>query len=214
MPYDFNSADRQTSFELIPAGTIVRLGMVIRPGGGNEDGWLTQSKNSDSQYFSCEFTVMEGPYARRKIFQNIGWSGGKVDDKGNSIYGNMGRTTLRAIMESARGISPEDQSEKARQARQLNGWGDFNGMVFLAKLGVEKGTDGYADKNKILTVITPDMKDFQQAGPGTGAGVFPQPPVAPSAPPWAQTPAPSQQVNRQAAPPTAPAAAPVPAWAR
>ena len=208
MSFNFNDAERQSNFDVIPANTLVRLVMTIRPGGGDEDGWLTRSKSSDSQYFNCEFTVFDGPYTRRKIWSNIGWSGGKTNEKGESIYGNMGRSMLRAIIESAKGIRPDDQSQTAIQGRTVSGWGDFNQFCFLAKLGVEKGVDGYQDKNKILAVITPEMKEYQQTGPSGAQPVHQAAPAQASTPAWAQGPAPQQAMRPQAA------ASPVPAWAR
>lgn len=39
--FDFNSASEQTSFDLIPKGTLVRVRMTIRPGGFDDasQGW-------------------------------------------------------------------------------------------------------------------------------------------------------------------------------
>lgn len=193
MPYDFNNAEKQQSFDLIPAGTICRLSMDVTAGGVGEDGFLTASRTSDAQYFNCVFTVCEGPYTRKKIFENIGWSGGKLNEKGESVYGNMGRAKLRAILESARGVHPDDHSPAGNSGRSLQSWFDLKGLMFLAKIGVEKGTGGYQDKNKIMAVVTPDMKEYQ------AAGTVMAPPVAP---PWQQT----------APPPVA--SSPVPAWAR
>ena len=57
-------------------------------------------------------------------------------------------------------------SQEARTGRtvELN---DFNGVRFIAKIGVEKGkpkNDGsgesYADRNFLAAVVTPDKKDW------------------------------------------------------
>lgn len=242
MSYDFNSADRQQAFDVIPTGTIVSLVMNIRPGGAGEGGWMKKSGNSDALMLDCEFIVAEGPYARRKLWQYMVLSGGKVNDKGDSIAGNITRSTLRAMLESARGIMPDDNSDQAMQARRINGWQDFCGLVFLAKLGVEKDKTGqYADKNRIMAVITPDMKDYASGGnsgsaaPAQAAAPAPAwagnaaPSAAPrgAAPAWggqqasASAPAASVQPSEtgftqpppQAAPPAA-SDSPVPAWAR
>lgn len=195
---DFNSAERQQSFGLIPAKTIVPLIMTIRPGGSGGDGWYTASKNSDAMMLDVEFTVSEGPYAKRKIWQYFVMSGGKLSSNGDSIAGNISRTTLRAILESARNIKPEDASEAAVNARRINSLEDFNGMCFLAKIGIEKDKNGqFEDKNKILAVITPDMKEYSEGytkeGPEVVAGM-----------PNLQTPPP---------PPAMHTACPTPEWA-
>lgn len=198
MTIDFNSAERQQDFGLIPAKTIVPLVMNIRPGGSGGDGWYTASKNSDAMMLDVEFTVSEGPYAKRKIWQYFVMSGGKLSSNGDSIAGNISRTTLRAILESARNIKPEDASEAAVNARRINSLEDFNGMCFLAKIGIEKDKNGqFEDKNKILAVITPDMKEYSEGytkeGPEVVAGM-----------PNLQTPPP---------PPAMHTACPTPEWA-
>ena len=66
---------------------------------------------------------------------------------------NINRATLRAILEATRGIDPNDQTTAAQQARIVTGWGDFNAAEFIAKVGIERGKDGYADKNKLQTVV-------------------------------------------------------------
>ena len=100
MSYDFNGADRQSSgFDPIPAGTIVPLTMSIRPGGAGDGGWFKQSQSSDALMLDCEFVVSEGPYAKRKIWQFLIVSGGKLNERGESTAGNITRATLRAILE-------------------------------------------------------------------------------------------------------------------
>ena len=188
MSYDFNSADKQTDMDVIPAGTIVSLVMTIRAGGQGDGGWLTQSKNSDAQMLDCEFTVAEGPYAKRKIWQYLVLSGGKLNDKGESIAAGISRSMLRAILESARNVDPNDMSDAAVSKRRAD-WNDFCGLTFLAKLGVDKDKTGqYSDKNRIQSVITPNMKEynagFTAQAPATSSWASNQ-----SAP--AQTPAPA-----------------------
>ncbi len=135
MSYDFNGADRQSSgFDPIPAGTIVPLTMSIRPGGAGDGGWFKQSQSSDALMLDCEFVVSEGPYAKRKIWQFLIVSGGKLNERGESTAGNITRATLRAILESARGIRPDDMGESAQAARRIDGWQDFCGLTFIAKL--------------------------------------------------------------------------------
>lgn len=238
MPYDFNTADRQKNgFDLIPANTVLPLVMTIRPGGAGEQGWLKPSQSSDAQMLDCEFTVESGPYARRKVWQMFTVSGGNLDEHGESIGGKISRQSLRAILESARRIDPNDMSDTAMAGRRINGWQDFNGLVFWARIGVKKDKSGqYADKNRIACVLTPDMKDYGKmteapAGASvTGSGCYgassPAAAAAPApatAPVWAASPSPaaspgnsSPAASAQPAAPVVPseAASPVPAWAR
>lgn len=229
MAFDFNTADRQQNgFDLIPANTIVPLVMEIRPGGAGEQGWLRPSQSSDAMLLDCEFTVESGPYARRKVWQMFTLSGGKLDEHGESIGGKISRASLRAILESARRIDPGDMSDTAMAGRRINGWQDFNGLTFWARIGVEKDKTGqYGDKNRIACVLTPDMKDYgkmteapaKPAGGGYGAST-PGAPAA-AAPAWAASaqagggaPAPASPSQGGAPVASSEAAGPVPAWAR
>ena len=68
--------------------------------------------------------------------------------------------TLRSILESARQIRTDDMSPEANNKRQINSIEDLNGMNLCVKIGVEKGTNGYADKNSLITALTPGQSDY------------------------------------------------------
>lgn len=195
MNLDFNTADLQAPNDLIPANTIAKIVLTIRPGNAHGNEWLTASKNSDAKYLNCEFTVTTGPHAKRKFWTNLTVEGGKQNDKGDSIAGNISRSTLRAILESAKNIAPTDVSEEASQKRIVTSYGDFDGVEFACKIGIEKDRTGqFGDKNKIVAIITPDHKDYNTvmsgqevappSPPGTGQAVWGQgqPPQTSTAP--------------------------------
>ncbi len=199
--HDYNSADvGGGTFDLIPADTIAKVSLTIRPGGVGDGGWLTQSRTSDAQYLNCEFVVTEGDYTKPKFWSNLTVSGGKVDEKGHSKAGNITRATLRAILESARGIKPDDESDEAKRKRLVQGYGDFNGMEFIAKVGVEPAKGEYQAKNKLVGAITPDKPEYSGA-PSQPAGKGPAPAV--QRPAWAGNAQADQEDKSH-----------VPAWAR
>jgi len=233
MSLDFNDAPSQQSgdFELLPVGTMVKLYMTIRPGNDSTDPMLTASNSSDAKYMDCEFAISSAPFRGRKVWQNMTVSGGKVDEQGRSKGGMITAGTLRAIINSARNINPEDDGDQARANRVLGGYADFTGMEFAAKIGKENGKNGYADKNKIAVVIEPGHADYAKimAGetitPVGATGGASKSPGAPSTPSWAATtPAPAVAEQAPVAAtngqkPAVPAAqaAPasgVPAWAQ
>ena len=194
--HDYNTADTGGgSFDLIPADTVAHVRMTIRPGSVGDGGWLTQSQSSDAQYLNCEFIILEGPHAKRKFWGNLTVSGGKVNEKGESIAGNITRATLRAILESARNVRPDDETDDAKRKRLVNGYGDFNQIEFWARTGVEPARDQYAAKNKLGGVITPDKPGYGQE----------------SSTPQAPTATPSWQSDSSAKPQDQSVA---PAWAR
>jgi hypothetical protein len=96
---------------------------------------------------------------------------------GHAQAADITRSRLRAILESARGIKPQDVSEAAKKARRAE-LRDFERIRFMAELGIEKGKDGYRDKNILHRVITPDHKKWRQIeqNPGDPVGQ-PTPPT-------------------------------------
>lgn len=154
---DFNDAKQNAS--IIPKGTLAKVRMTIRPGGfddasqGWSGGYATRGKTG-AVYLNAEFTVLEGPYARRKIFSMIGLYSPKGPD-----WANMGRSLVRGMLNSARAISDKDNSPQAQTARRITGFADLDGLEFLARVDV--GTDTNGDqKNEIRAAVTPDHKDY------------------------------------------------------
>ena len=89
----------------------------------------------------CEFTVAEGPHARRKFWQMFTVPGGKVDENGVSIGWKISKSTFRAMIDSALGLDPQDMSEAAKAKRILRGFADLSGITFVAKIKVEPSND-------------------------------------------------------------------------
>jgi hypothetical protein len=164
MTINLNDATgKQRSTDLIPHGTVAVLQMKVRPGNAGEGG-LKRSADGNSEALDTELTVIGGPHNGRKLWLLLTLSG---TTEGHAKAAEISRIRLCAILECARGIRPNDTSEAARQARHVNSYGDFNGLRFLAKIGIEKGKvkpDGssFPDKNCILEIVTPDRKDWQK----------------------------------------------------
>jgi hypothetical protein len=153
---DFNDAEPQIEFGLIPANTIAKARLVLKPGNDFSDSWLTRSKNGESAYLDCEFIILEGQYAKRKIFDKIGI-------KGSDQWINMGKARIRAILESAINVNPKDMSDAAQQARKISSLEELDGLEVVIKIGVETDKSGvYQDKNKILSIITPDQAMYKE----------------------------------------------------
>jgi hypothetical protein len=183
--FDYTEAKQQ---QLIPYGTVVILQITVRPGGVGEDGLLKRSQDGLCEMLDLEFEVVEGEFVRRKFWENFVVEG---TTDGHAKAGDITRSKLRAILESARGIKPDDISPEARAARTAK-LADFDRMRFLAKIGIEKGKDkgngygAYPDRNILLTAVTPDRKDWRaveqvarppQASSATGhaAAAYPMP---------------------------------------
>jgi hypothetical protein len=175
---DFNDAGQQQVGDLIPTNTIAKVVATLRPGRQGQGGWVTRSNTSDVEYLNFEFTVLEGPFANRKFWQNMTISGGKVDERGQSKAWGITKATLRAMLDSAFGLDPDDDSPAARQKRITQDFGSFNGLQFVAKIGIEKGKDNYPDKNRLALVLTRKNQEYAGVMFGAQAGYAPQPMAA------------------------------------
>lgn len=157
---DYN--DAQSNPNLIPKGTIAKVRLTIRPGGFDDpsQGWTggyATRGGSGSVYLNGEFTVLEGPYAKRKIFTLIGLYSPKGPE-----WAGMGRSFLRGMLNSARGISDKDVSPQAQAARRIGGFADLDGLEFVAK--IDHGTDAGGEvKNEIRMAVMPSHRDYAQA---------------------------------------------------
>jgi hypothetical protein len=188
MPYDYTDAPPSRDIELIPHGTVATVVMHIRAGGAGEDGLLKRSKIGDCEMLDCEFVVAEGQYKGRKFWEYMVLEG---TTDGHAEAAKISRGRLRTIIESARGIEPGDVSPQARAARTV-GLKDFDNLIFIAKIGVEKGGpikdrpgENYRDKNILAAVITKSHKDWhpvEQPPPFNGGGTAPGAASADNAP--------------------------------
>ena len=195
---DFNDAEDQREYALIPPKTLAKVIMAIRPGGyddpsqGWTGGYATLSDKTGAIYLNAKFTILEGPFAKRVVFGLIGLSSPKGPE-----WTHIGRSFLRAILNSARGIHPADNSPQAQSARRIKGFADLDGVEFVARIDVEKDQNG-DDKNVIKAAIQPDHKEYavlmgqpmrtpsQAPSAPTGTPPMTSAPAVPTRPAWAQ----------------------------
>ena len=223
MSFDMNDAESQKTSEIMPDGTFAKVMLSIRKGGLDgeseiDKGLLKPSNTpgSDVLMLDCEFTVVEGPHARRKFWQMLTVSGGKVDEKGVSLGWKITKSTIRAMIDSALDFDPADMSEATKAKRVLRGFADLNGITFIAKIKVETSDNPrYGDSNKMDRVVLPNEQEWRKVMDGVDV------PAAPSsgrkkaatannaaAPAWGQNAPPASNAPTTAAPP----AAQGPAW--
>jgi hypothetical protein len=157
MAFDFNTASEQRSFDVIPDRTIAVVQLNIRPGDVGENNLFSRSKNGQAEGLNCELIVVGGPYDRKKFWDWMTVSG---TTDGHAEAADITHRKLRAIIESARGIKPTDVSEAAKKARVAE-YADFDGIRFLAQIGVEPAKGDYRAKNFLAQIVTPDRKEWQ-----------------------------------------------------
>jgi len=168
---DFNDAEQQQSFDLIPKGTVAKVRMTVKPGGydnpsqGWVGGYATQSFETGSIFLACEFVVLEGEFAKRKLWSNIG-----LQSPTGPTWGNMGRTFVRAALNSARNVRPDDDTPQAAAARRIQGFHELDGLEFIARIDIEKDGRGES-KNVVKMAVEPGEPDY--AAHMAGAGFIP-----------------------------------------
>lgn len=198
MSFDMNDAEPQGGGGLIPDGTFAKLTMTIRRGGADGDSEIdrgllkaSNSPGSDVKSLDAEFTVTEGPYARRKFWQMFTVSGGKVDDNGASIGWKISKSTFRAMIDSGLGLDPKDMSEATKVKRVLRGLADLSGVTFVGCISVEPSSNPrYGDSNKLGRVVVPTEPEWRRVLDGEAVPPAPATRSRPkAASPAAATPA-------------------------
>lgn len=149
--YDFNDVQE---ISLIPAGTVVRAKLALKPGAlGN----LIKTSKTGSKFLEAEFTVLEGQYAKRKVYHLIGI-------EGNEEWVEISKRFIKNLLESANGIAKNDKSERAVKVRTIENYSDLEGLEVVLKIGIET-SDQYADKNKVQAVLTAESPVYQSMIP-------------------------------------------------
>ena len=114
---DFNDADPQRVFDVIPAGTIAD---AAADGAARQcrRGW-SAAPFQGRQQRSARLRIRRGrrPVRQAQVLDAVHRSAARPE--GHAEAAEISRSRLRAILESARGIRPDDKSETAKQARQI-----------------------------------------------------------------------------------------------
>lgn len=138
---DFSgAAGAATNFDTLPKGLLVFAVIQVR---GIKTG------GTGSRYLDVELTVDQGqPFAGRKLFDKIG----DPFFEGNSEkYRQMGMIAVTRMLEAARGAGPNNPG-----AYKLDDFSQLSGLRVPIKVGIEEGTDGHDDKNRVAEWLTPN----------------------------------------------------------
>src|SRR5262245_47191249 len=119
MPFDYSDAQAPRDFsEPIPTGKIVSVSLHIRAGGAGEGGLLKRSKDGACEMLDLEFTVIDGDYKNRKLWEYYVVEGGTTSGHKQAI--DISRGVLKAIIDAVKGLEPSDTSDAARAARTVD----------------------------------------------------------------------------------------------
>lgn len=166
MAVDLNQAEEQKSgFDVIPEDSVVMVTAQIRPPKAGKEGGvhpLFCVASSGYEYLDLELTAVNG----RKIWANYMLHYTKAPTEKSQMAIQISMRTLRAMVESARKISPKDTSPSATSARIISDFSDLNGMMFPVIVGVEWGQPNASGKrflnNTIKRIVTPDDPRYEQ----------------------------------------------------
>jgi len=170
MPIDLNDAEAQRDRTLVPSGPYC-LKIAVKPGGAGEDRFLRLAKNLRSLMLELKYSVVGGDYAGKQIQDFITVDFDETDDPDLSPIEpdklenyrtsvRMGLSKQRAIIDSAYGLEPNDDSEAARAKRKLANYSALNGLKFYAQVEEKPARDGFGPRNYVDFVITPDLPDY------------------------------------------------------
>ena len=136
--------------------------LIIQPGGYNDitRGWTDGlvSFNSMKEYacLKIQCNILSGKYSERKLWSRIGLYSSKSEK-----VAEIGRSFIRSILESARGVLPNDASDEANKKRSIKGLIDLDDMVFVAKVSVAKNQNG-EQQNEVKYAVTPDHPEYKK----------------------------------------------------
>jgi hypothetical protein len=174
-----DAAPQQDFHDLIPSGTIAKVRMTIKPGGyddparGWTDGYPTCKWSTGAIYLNCKFSILEGEYAGRDVWSLIG-----LHSVNGDKWKELGRSFMKAILNSARGFAANDKSLEAIDAQQMDSFAELDGIVFIARIGVEKDKETKQDKKNVINIAIPKgHKDYD--GGSAQPSTFPPSSAAP-----------------------------------
>jgi hypothetical protein len=148
--YDYSAgAGSGSSSDLIPKGQLAWAIITFRE--------TKIGAGKGTKYHDLELTLDAGqPYEKRKVWHNL------MDPfhaENSSGAKQMGMVDFPRILEAGRwGTNgPFDVAVFGNQGGYLlNAMEEMNGLRVAIKIGVEKGSDGYADKNVVADFLTPN----------------------------------------------------------
>ena len=156
---NFNDAEDQMSYELIPHKTIAKVRLLLKKGNHVTkewpDGYATLSKSGTSVYLACEFVILGGEYENRKVWSNIG-----LHSDNSEKYGQIGRSMIKAILNSANSLHSKDKSLEAERQRKIKSFADLDNLTCVAEITINDKGDNH--RNEIKTIITPDHARYSE----------------------------------------------------
>lgn len=162
--FKFNPETKHdTGGSLIPANVLTFATFKVQK--------LRQSNNTGGTYADIEL-ILQGQYENRRVFDKIP---DPADGKNSEKWRQMGMASLQHALEAAGIFDPANPDSYNRFAN--GGFVDIlkalDGKRVAFKVGIEKGTDGHQDRNRVITYLSPNPvsstnKQYQELLAGGG----------------------------------------------
>jgi len=166
MPINLNDAPTQRDRETIPDGAY-QLRSTIIPYGCGDDGMLRRG-TTNARQLMIEFShkVVGGEHDGTEIRD---WVTVAIDESSNGDLPpikpeerakmqtsvRLGLTRLRAMLDSAYGLDPNDRSAEMEKRRTVEDYTGFDGLQFWAQIVTQPASGKYGASNRIDFVVVP-----------------------------------------------------------
>ena len=173
MVINLNSAPTQNEYELLPNGPYCLRATVIAGGVGNDGTLRRGNKNKRQLMLEFSYKVVGGDYDGREIrdFPTVA-----IDDSTDGDLPPMtveqrrsvgkqlrfGLMRLRAIIDSAHRLDPNDRSPEMEGKRSFETFDFFNGLQFYAHVGWQPGQGRFGPSNQVDSVIVLGDPDYPE----------------------------------------------------
>jgi hypothetical protein len=187
MPINLNDADNQDRSVTPPGPYWVKS--RIKPGGAGDDGLLRLAKNMYSLMLQLDLTILDDDEWRgKKIFEYITCDLVEYDYNdeiappldANKMEGlktsmRMGRSRLKAMINSAFNLMPNDDSDEAKAIRNIESYNVFNDLCFMVQIEVKPAQGNFKERNVVDFVIEPGDPAYSPRGKTVATRPSPKP---------------------------------------
>jgi len=198
MAINLNEADNQDRALMPPGPCWVKA--RLRNGGFGADKLLRLAKNQFSLMLDFELTVIDdGEWRGKKIFDLVTCDLAEYDHSDplelppplvepqltnlqSSV--RIGRSKLKAMVNSAYGLMPNDDSDQAQARRTIESYTVFNGLCFMVQVEVQPARDRFKERNVVDFIIEPGDPAYRPRGSAStavAASPKPRPPTSSAA---------------------------------
>jgi len=182
MAINLNDADDQDRSVMPPGPCWVKS--RVKRGNSGDDGLLRLAKNQHSLMLELEYVVIDDDewrgkkildfvtcdlieYDRADPLAPVALTADKLTGLQTSV--RMGRARLKAMINSAYGLMPNDNSDEAQARRTIESYSAFDGLCFMAQVEVRPAEGKFKERNYVDFIIEPGDPAYRPRGSSSTA---------------------------------------------